>query len=160
MEITQNTNYLIFRNGAILSKGFDKFHPPRFIKKSIDNRGYYICILSNNKKKKTYQLHRLIALQFIPNPHNKTDVDHIDGNKLNNNINNLRWLSHIENCNAFEIKRRNNKSGYKNISWDKVNKKWVFQKIMFGKYHKVRIEDLQSCLWYKFCYILTQTNME
>ena len=148
MEIIGYPNYLIFRNGAILSKGFDKFHPPRFIKGWIDNRGYHICKLG--------QIHRLIALQFIPNPHNKTDVDHIDGNKLNNNINNLRWLSHIENCNAFEIKRRNNKSGYKNISWDKVNKKWVFQKIMFGKNHKVRIEDLQSCLWYKFCYILTR----
>jgi hypothetical protein len=46
---------------------------------------------------KTYYLHRVIAIQFIPNPNNYKEVDHIDKNKSNFHIENLRWVSHSEN---------------------------------------------------------------
>lgn len=55
-----------------------------------DKDGYLIY---NNIK-----LHRAVAITFIPNPNNYTDVDHIDYNRSNNNVNNLRWCSHKENC--------------------------------------------------------------
>ena len=81
----------------IRRKGTDKI-----IKESIDC-GYIRCYLNQ----KPYKKHRLIALQFIPNddPDNKLEVDHIDRNKLNNHINNLRWVSHSEN--------NKNRSSYK-----------------------------------------------
>jgi 5-methylcytosine-specific restriction endonuclease McrA len=59
--------------------------------------GYYQVILSNNGKSKTITIHQLVARAFIDNPENKKEVNHKDGNKLNNNINNLEWATNIEN---------------------------------------------------------------
>jgi len=56
-----------------------------------------IGLYSDNKTQKTLLIHRLVALAFIPNPHNKPCVNHKDGNKLNNNIGNLEWNTHSEN---------------------------------------------------------------
>ena len=70
----------------------------RILKHKIDTNGYYCVGLSpTNGKRKTSVIHRLIALNFIPNPNNKRCVDHIDRNKLNNDLRNLRWVSSSEN---------------------------------------------------------------
>ena len=58
------------------------------------SNGYY----TKKIKKKWYTIHRLVALTFIDNPDNKPYVDHIDSNKLNNNVENLRWATQKENC--------------------------------------------------------------
>ena len=56
----------------------------------IDTVGYYQCNLKDSNGKKYYKrVHRLVANTFIPNPNNLPQVNHKDGNKLNNNINNL-----------------------------------------------------------------------
>jgi len=62
-----------------------------------DNNGYCTCVLNNNKTRKTYKVHRLVAQTFIDNPNNFTDVNHKDENKSNNRIDNLEWLTHKEN---------------------------------------------------------------
>ena len=63
----------------------------------IASHGYYMCSIGGNGVLK----HRLIALQFIENddPENKTQIDHIDRNKFNNSIINLRWCTAVENAN-------------------------------------------------------------
>lgn len=70
-------------DGAILTRYGWKFG-------TVNSRGYLIVRLADNK---TYSVHRLIAEAFISNPENKPTVDHIDRNKLNNFVSNLRWAT-------------------------------------------------------------------
>ncbi len=58
---------------------------------------YYATCLSKNKKPKFYLVHRLMAVAFVENPYNKPHVNHKDGNKLNNSLDNLEWVTHKEN---------------------------------------------------------------
>lgn len=75
------------------------------IKKSHkDKDGYLILNLYNNGKEKTCRVHRLVAQAFLANPEDKPQVNHIDGNKQNNNVNNLEWCTISENeRHAWEI---------------------------------------------------------
>ena len=64
---------------------------------SLSNSGYACICLSNNKYKKYSFIHRIIAQSFIPNPMGKKQVNHIDGVKANNSIDNLEWATNSEN---------------------------------------------------------------
>jgi len=127
MEIKDYPNYLIFRNGAVLSKGFDKYHPPRFLKHNINTKtGYYYVNLYKNKKPRPVYIHRLLGTHFIPNPSNKRCIDHVDRNKLNNSLSNLRWATDCENANNKGL-RKDNKTGYKGISYCNTRKRYVYK---------------------------------
>lgn len=73
----------------------------RILKQSAKkaNRNYkrYVVSLSKNSKCKHFMAHRLVAQAFIPNPENKPEINHKDGNPLNNNVENLEWATHKEN---------------------------------------------------------------
>jgi hypothetical protein len=64
---------------------------------TVGKRGYYVINLYKNGKGKTIPIHRLLAINFIPNPKKKATVNHIDGNKLNNDLLNLEWSTYLEN---------------------------------------------------------------
>lgn len=68
-------------------------------KQSINEFGYKNVSVPTGEKGKTYKrkVHRLVAQTFIPNPENKREVNHIDGNKLNNHVSNLEWVTSKEN---------------------------------------------------------------
>uniref|UniRef100_A0A6C0KNX9 HNH nuclease domain-containing protein n=1 Tax=viral metagenome TaxID=1070528 RepID=A0A6C0KNX9_9ZZZZ len=79
--------------------------------------GYYHVSLVNEIIKKSLKIHRLVALAFIENPENKSDVNHKDKNKLNNNVLNLEWMTRKENnihrCQGIIISNNKNKAIYK-----------------------------------------------
>lgn len=84
---------LISRAGKVWTTTYNReLHP------HLTNRGYLRVNLSKDKTVKRASVHRLVAEAFIPNPNNLPTVDHIDGNKLNNCVENLQWLSQSDNC--------------------------------------------------------------
>lgn len=75
----------------------------------VGSTGYYMVSVSKNNKTKPYRVHRLKAITFIPNPDNLPEVNHDDGNKLNNRISNLYWTNHLGNMqHAFKTGLVNN----------------------------------------------------
>lgn len=91
------------------------------LKPSSNRKGYLHIILYKNHKSKNSIIHRLVAQAFIPNPENKPQVNHIDGNKRNNNVNNLEWVTNSENQkHAFKLHLQTN-SGNNNPRARKIN---------------------------------------
>lgn len=102
-SLKEDEDYLIYEDGRLFSK-----KSKRFLKGKIDNVGYLTYSLAlpdplaiNKTKGKMVYAHRLVALYFIDNPENKTIVNHIDGNKLNNHKNNLEWVTPSENSQKY-----------------------------------------------------------
>lgn len=76
----------------------------RILKYSIDSHGYRKVNLCLNGKQKNQRIHRLLAQAFLDNPHEYNCVDHIDRNRTNNHISNLRWVTYqMNNCNRTPI---------------------------------------------------------
>lgn len=69
----------------------------KILKQTKCKNGYYYVSLCKDKKVKIIQVHRLVAITFLNNPDNLQIINHIDGNKENNNINNLEWCSYSHN---------------------------------------------------------------
>lgn len=69
----------------------------KILKKELCKNGYFRIKLFKNGKGKRFLIHRLVAIAFIPNQDDKPQVNHRDGNKQNNNVNNLEWVTSKEN---------------------------------------------------------------
>jgi hypothetical protein len=104
----------------------------RLMKPSINYCGYYRIKLTKDGECEKFRLHRLIAQYFIPNPDNLEQVDHIDNNRLNNNIKNLRWVTRSQNIQNRK-KKQNCSSKYIGVNLDKYAKKWKAQIYVNGK---------------------------
>lgn len=83
-------DYDITNDGEVINK-----HNNKRLKPQLNGKGYLRVIIGGKK----YFIHRLVAQKYIPNPEGKLQVNHKDGNKKNNNINNLEWVSNQENRN-------------------------------------------------------------
>ena len=118
-SISQYMNYQVSNIGRIrnISTG-------RILKPGQNTSGYLQVVLCDNNIRKTSYVHRLVACEFTDNPDNKADVDHIDHNKQNNFINNLRWASKSENNMNRSKKDKPCSSTFKGVSFDKRSQKW------------------------------------
>lgn len=101
-------------------RGFPRYKRPSLLKPCLTGAGYYFVNLTNEFGiHKMHVIHRLVGKAFIPNPQNKGDINHKDGNKLNNIVSNLEWNTRQENIqHAF-------RTGLNYAHHNKVNKKKV-----------------------------------
>jgi len=97
--ITGFENYLIDCSGKVFSLKSNKY-----LKPGDNGRGYFKVNLWRNGRQYTITIHRLVAQAFLPNPDNKSFINHKDGNKLNNTVSNLEWVTPAENNqHAYDI---------------------------------------------------------
>ena len=83
---------------TVLNRGkYPSISKEKIFKYRIDKYGYALFRFTKNNKRKNILGHRLVALAFLPNPENKPQVNHIDGNKANNRLENLEWCTDSEN---------------------------------------------------------------
>ena len=93
----EDWSYSVTEDGQVLNKN------NKTMCQWTDNVGYKQCNLYKDGKKKYVRIHRLVAELFVPNPNNLPQVNHIDGNKLNNHYTNLEWVSNSQNTkHAFD----------------------------------------------------------
>ncbi len=145
MEVQDYPNYLIYEDGSVYSNKRKKFLKPR------DNgRGYYTVHLCKDGKHIHFLVHRLVAIHYIPNPHNYKEIDHIDRDKCNNHLYNLRWCDRQTNCQNTSF-NKNNKLQIKNIQ--QKEKGYMFQKMINGKVHSKRFKTLEEAIQYKEEYL-------
>ena len=89
--------YLISNHGRVKSLARSKNCTDRILRNKIKKKGYlYISLLQNNSLK-YFHIHRLVASAFIANPEKKSEVNHINCIKADNNLSNLEWCTHAEN---------------------------------------------------------------
>lgn len=91
-DIPEFSNYQISNLGFIRNK-----KTGRILKSATNGSGYLGCSLSNKGKKSTKKIHRLVAEMFLTKTEDNQEVNHIDGNKLNNRLDNLEWVSKSAN---------------------------------------------------------------
>ena len=96
--IKEYPNYGVTKTGEIVSLVTGIVIKPR-----INKHGYKTVALRCDNKNSTKLVHQLVAKTYIPNPNGRKTINHIDGNKLNNNVDNLEWVSVRENTiHAYE----------------------------------------------------------
>ena len=86
------SDYLVSENGEVKNKTTGQI-----LKQTITQKGYAVVGLVNGGKHKNVRVHRIVAMAFVANPRNKPQVNHKDGNKLNNKRENLEWVTGKEN---------------------------------------------------------------
>ena len=119
-------NYSVSNFGNVKNNKTD-----RILSQKINKHGYKGLHLYKDGKPKDFSVHRLVSLMFLENPDNKPFIDHIDCNKENNNVNNLRYCTNQENQRNTNLNSKNT-STVKGVYFDKHANKWKAQIMIDG----------------------------
>lgn len=107
-----------------------QFKKERIIKSHISNTGYVTVGLTFGRaKSRGFHVHRLLAQTFLPNPNGYRCINHKDGNKLNNSLNNLEWVTHAQNNkHAYDIGL---KKPFRKVTTDQVKQMRALSKCLY-----------------------------
>lgn len=139
VKIDEFKKYSINENGQVRN---DKTGHIKATYINSQNGYEYVCLCDDSGKSNRRTIHRLLAIAFIPNPDNLPLIDHIDGNRANNSLENIRWASYSDNNSRFgtvgvrseavrvthypEIRK---KYGYGHIEWLEPDSEMTFDRI-------------------------------
>ena len=116
VTVEEFPDYSISRDGQIRNN-----KTKMILKQSLTNVGYYRVSLSKQGKSIHKNVHRLLGLAFIPNPENKEFIDHLNHDRTDNRLENLRWVTRSENAENQSL-HKDNALGESNIAlYYKVN---------------------------------------
>lgn len=118
--------YQVSNYGRVKSLNYNKTNQEQ-IRKQSTNKGYQIIGLCKDGKRKTFQVHRLVANAFIPNSNNLPQVNHKDENPLNNHVDNLEWCDCKYNINYGTRNEKASKIKSGKLGKDCPNSKQVIQ---------------------------------
>lgn len=125
----------------------------KILKPGKNKIGYMIVVLSKDRKKKNYYLHRLVAEAFLNNPYNLQEINHLDEDKTNNNVNNLEWSTHIHNINFGTRTERTSKkiicieTGIEYQSIMEIQRKFGFNKSSISACCRGKIKTAGKLHW-------------
>ena len=131
-------NYQVSNIGRIRNASTGK------ILKGIPHTAGYLHVkLTGTQGRRNEFIHRLVACEFINNPDNKPCVDHINHDKTDNTVDNLRWATHSENSKNMS-KRSHTSSHYLGVSWDSRRQKWRASITTKGRMRHIGYFDLET----------------
>ena len=139
-----NGQYYVSSYGRV--KSF-KFGKERILKERMQGTGlkYPVVSLCIRLTIHQFKIHKLVALAFIPNPDNKPQVNHKDGNKTNNHIDNLEWVTHQENVqHAWDTGLFEGKRLAISKAVSKAKSKPVIDIVTSKKYDSLKLACLES----------------
>lgn len=130
--------YSVTRDGRVWSWNRNKF-----LAHSYHGKGYPAVILYKDGKGYARSIHRLMALAYIPNPDNKPEVNHKDGDKRNNYLYNLEWATTSENAkHAYDIGLQGSGEDHHQAKLTQLQVDYIRQQYSTGKYTYQRIADV------------------
>lgn len=119
-EIPGHPKYVISKSGVVKHVRKNKIKSPQYQGKYL-----YISLHIKNARSQNIGLHRLLMLTFVPNPNNYPEINHIDGNKFNNSLDNLEWCDrrrNIDHAMEHGLTRKGETHGMHKLTEDEVRK--------------------------------------
>jgi len=140
------------------NNGYYRYYSEEILTPIISKSGYYHVNLYNNKKLQTFRINRLVLIAFDRLPNDKEVSMHLDNNKLNNSLKNLKWGTVKDNVQQMHREKRNNcVTGSKN-PMAKINEEEVIKIKLFHKYSNFSVSDIAKVFNKKYHFVYEIVN--